>query len=132
MGSEPSHGAGLTSTGIRILLQEDDQCREGVNTDVDSADPFCLLLGTGRSPFFPNRWLCTGARTIRTRHAQRRPENCQSDRKHFVDERIWAKGWVNGGTDFGAIYCLSLSEIRLRCVFVHPAQALPVRGGRQH
>jgi hypothetical protein len=69
MGSGPGHGVVLTSTGIRITLQQDDQCEVVVNTDVDSADPFHLMLGTERSPFFPNRWLCTGARIIRTRHA---------------------------------------------------------------
>jgi hypothetical protein len=69
MGSGPGHGAVLTGTGIRITLQQDYQCEEGVNTDVDSADPFRLLLGTERSPFFPNCWLCTGARIIRTKHA---------------------------------------------------------------
>jgi hypothetical protein len=51
------------------MLQQGDQCEEGVNTDVDGADPFRLLFGTERSPFFPNRWLCTGAWIIRTRHA---------------------------------------------------------------
>jgi hypothetical protein len=104
MGSGPGHAEVLTSTEIRITLQQDDQCVAGVNTDVDSADPFRLLLGTERSPFFPNRWLCTGERTIRTRHAQCRPEDCQRDRKKSVDEHIWARCWVNGGTDFGAIY----------------------------
>ena len=69
MESGPDHEAVLTSTGIRITLQHDDQCEEGVNTDVDSADPFRLLLSTERSPFFSNRWLCTGARIRGTRHA---------------------------------------------------------------
>lgn len=69
MGSGPGHGAVLTSTGVRITLQQNDRCVAGVDTDVDSADPFRLLLGTERSPFLPNRRLCTGTRTIRTRHA---------------------------------------------------------------
>ena len=69
MVSGPGHGAVLTGTGIRIMVQHDNQCVTGVNTNVDSVDPFRLLLGTERSPFFPNRWLCTGTRTIRTRHA---------------------------------------------------------------
>jgi hypothetical protein len=69
MESGPGHGAVLTSTGIPITLEQDNQCKEAVNTDVDGADPFRLLLGTERSPFFPNRWLCTVARLIRTRHA---------------------------------------------------------------
>jgi len=66
-GSELGHGAVLTGTGIRITLQQDNQC-EGVNTDVDSADPFRLLLGSERSPLFPNHWVCTRIGIIRTRH----------------------------------------------------------------
>ena len=69
MGSEPGHGAVLTNTGMRMTLQQDDQWEEGVKTDVDGMNPFRLLLGAERSPFFPNRWFCTGARIMRTRHA---------------------------------------------------------------
>ena len=68
MGSEPGRGAVLTGTGIQMGLQQDHQY-EGVNTDVDSADPFRLLLGTECSPFFPNHWLCTMVRIMRTSHA---------------------------------------------------------------
>ena len=46
MGSELSHEAVLTSTEFRISLQRDDQSKEGVNTHVDSTNPFRLLLGT--------------------------------------------------------------------------------------
>ena len=69
MESVPGHGAVLTGTGIRMTLQQDDQWEEDVKTDVDGTNPFRLLLGAERSPFFPNRWFCTGARIIRTRHA---------------------------------------------------------------
>ena len=97
MGSGPGHGAVLPSTGIRITLQNDYRCDEGVNTDVDGANPFRLLMGTERSPFSPYHWFRTGTRIIRTKHAYCRPKDGQSDRETFADEHIWARYCVNGG-----------------------------------
>ena len=99
MGSGPGHGAVLPSTEMRIIitLQNDYRCEKGVNTDVDGANPFCLLIGIERSPFSPYRWIRTGTRIIRTKHAYCRPKDGQSDRETFADEHIWARYCVNGG-----------------------------------
>ena len=99
MGPEPGHGAVLPSTEMRIIitLQNAYRCEEGVNTDVDGPDPFCLLVGTERSPFSPYRWIRTGMRIIRTKHAYCRPKDGQSDRETSGDEHIWAGYCVNGG-----------------------------------
>jgi hypothetical protein len=82
MVSGPSHEAVWTSTGlVRIFFQQDDRCGGAAHTHIDSADPFRFLIGTECPPFFPYRWICAGARIIRTRHAYCGPENGQSDRK---------------------------------------------------
>ncbi len=106
MGSELSHEAVLTSTEFRISLQRDDQSKEGVNTHVDSTNPFRLLLGTKCSPFSPYRWFRTGARIIRTRNAYCTPEDSQSNGQNFVDEHIWARCCVNGSQSSGLFIIL--------------------------
>ncbi len=69
MGSEQSHEAALTSTELRMSLQQDNRGKKAVNTHVDSTNPFRLLLGIKRSPFSPYRWFRTGTRIMRTGHA---------------------------------------------------------------
>ena len=81
------HGAGGTSTVTRIPPQNDGEYEGDPHTYVDGTDPFCLLLGTKCSPFFPYRWLCTGpaALTIRAIDAHCRPDNDQSNGECSVD-----------------------------------------------
>ena len=86
------------------MLQQDGQCRTGVYTHVDRANPFRLLLDGECSPFFPYCWLCTGAVIVRTRHSKRRPKNGQSSGKKFVGEHVWARCCVNGAPILGSIY----------------------------
>jgi hypothetical protein len=90
------------------MLQQDDQCEAGVYTNVDSANPFRLLLGFECSPFSPYRWLCTGTLLVRTRHSQCRPKEGQKNRKEVVEGHVWARYFkryfVNGGTDSESIY----------------------------
>jgi hypothetical protein len=95
MESGPSHEAVLTSTEFRISLQQDSQCKDGVNTHLDGTNPFRLLLGTERSPFSPYRGFRTGARIIRTRHAYCGPKNGKGERKNFVGEHDQARCCVN-------------------------------------
>ncbi len=85
MGPKTGHGAGGTGTVARIPLQKDSQCGEDIHTHVDSTNPFCLLFGTECSPFFPYRWLFTGALTIRAGHAHCGPNNDQSDGESSMD-----------------------------------------------
>ena len=93
MESEPSREAVWTNTGFQISLQQDNKCKEGVNTNVDSANPFRLLLGTKCSPFSPYRWFRTRTRVIRTGHVECRPENGQHDRNNmnFGDGHVWER-----------------------------------------
>lgn len=84
MESELCHEVILTNTRFRILFQQNDQRGGGVNTHVDSADPFRFLVGTECSPFPPYRWFCTGGRIIRTRYAYCVPQNGKGEREKFV------------------------------------------------
>jgi hypothetical protein len=130
MGSEPSHEAVLTSTEFRRSLQRDNQCKEGVNTHVDSANPFRLLLGTKCSPFFPYRWFRTGTRVIRTGHALCRPENDQSNRKNSVDKHICARCCVRGAQT-SSLYIITLNSMRYDNGMCSNTPHKPVRNGRQ-
>jgi hypothetical protein len=106
MGSEPSHEAVLTSTEFRISLQRDGQRKEGINTHVDSTNPFRFLLGTECSPFSPYRWFRTGGRIIRTRNAYCEPEDSQSGGETFVDKHFWVRCCVNGSQSSGLFIAL--------------------------
>ena len=112
MESEPSREAVLTDTGFQISLQQDNKCKESVDTNVDSANPFRLLLGTECSPFSPYRWFRTRPRVIRTGHAERRPENDQCDRNNtnFVDGHVWERYGVKWGRAFGTIYRVAVAR----------------------
>ena len=85
MGPMLGHEAGGTGTVARIPSQNDNQYEGDPHTHVDCTDPFRLLLGTKRSPFFPYRWLCTGVLTIRARYTHCGPDNDQSDGERSMD-----------------------------------------------
>jgi hypothetical protein len=80
MGPELGHEAGGTGTVARIPPQSDSQSGGDSHTHVDSTDPFRLLLGAKCSPFFPYRWICTGAR-----YTHCGPDNDQSDGERSMD-----------------------------------------------
>jgi hypothetical protein len=123
MVSEPDHEVVLTSTGLcyEYCFSKATDLRGGVITHVDSADPFCFLLGTERSPFFPYCRLCarTRVRIIRTRHDHCGPKNGQSDKKGFADEHFWARCCKNGCTDPGSIYWLDRRHRKSRSDYLN-------------
>ena len=88
------------------VASEVDRREEGVSTHFNGTNPFHLLLGTEGSPFSSYSWFrARTRRSIRTKHANCRPKDGQSDQKTFSDEHIWARCCVDGGSDFGSIYC---------------------------
>jgi hypothetical protein len=79
MGSKMRHEAGVTGTGCRTPLRNDSQSEGGAHTHIDSTYPFRFLASIKCSPFFPYLWRCTGTLIIKTRYADGRPNNEQSD-----------------------------------------------------
>ena len=84
MGPKPGHEAGAKGTVARLLPQNDSHCEGDPHTHIDSTDPFGLLLGTKRPPFFPYCRVCTRALAVRTRYTQCGPDNNQSDKECSV------------------------------------------------
>ena len=88
MGPKLGHEVGGTGTVTRILHENDNQCEGDPHTYVDGTDPFRLLIGAERSPFFPYHWVCTGSLPISARDTCGRPDNDQSDGECCMDVHV--------------------------------------------